>query len=131
MRKKNYPTRERKRPQRTKSEKKEDQEMSETTPKSVKQTKKLPISDKRAKRNLGAGEDKEEKWQAAGSPAWVESRKRPEISILRRNKGKPPPATPTNPEGGEETSRKKGASDPQSLGLTPKLGEDSSRIRFQ
>ena len=74
--------------------------MSETTPKSVKQTKKLPISDKRAKRHLDSGEDKAEKRQEAGSPLWVDSGKRPAISILRRNKGKPPTATPTNSEGG-------------------------------
>ena len=89
----------------TRKKTKEDQEMSETTPKSTKQTQKLPIGDKRAKRNLDAGEDEAEKRQAAGSPAWVDSRKRPAISILRRNKGKPSLATTTNTDRGGRNFR--------------------------
>ena len=88
---------------------KEDQEKSETTLKSRKQAQKLSIGDKRAKRNLDAGEDKAEKRQAAESPAWVDSRKRRAISILRRNKGKPSPATPTNPYGGGRNFRQEKA----------------------
>ena len=82
----------------TRKKSKEDQKMSESTPKPAIQTQKLPVGDKRAKRNLDAGVDEAEKRQVGGSPAWVDPRKRPAISILRRNKGRSSPATPIDPD---------------------------------
>ena len=76
---------------------KEDQEMSGPNPTPTTQKQKLPEGDKRAKRNLEVGEDKAEKRQAEGSPAWVDSRKRPAISVFTKEQRQTPSSNTDKP----------------------------------